>query len=326
MTNTLNDTDTPKCMALLLKKDFNLRNGCEIIVEACPSLSSASVATEWVKANAHLIPIQVTCKDETILSRKNDPAVGTKDGAMWSFVVDHRTNFQELKDLLAKFINMPAKTFKLYHKKCVYLSEVEELKALDLPLYKLSLRTIRRSVWLQDDPSPSTSTTSRSSEAYKSTTVQKMRVAIAKEFARRKLETTQFLGTTAGKYTWIYVQLLLVSSIRNPAISFDVEYVDLVVLCQLRPASRSCLGCFGTALTRAASVPPAGSQPSIEASSVTFTTNGESNGTSVLQLKLYASYCATYTFEMVPVVNAFDDFANMRDMKKETAQLQRHED
>ncbi|CAK4690853.1 hypothetical protein LEN26_015250 [Aphanomyces euteiches] len=135
-TSILNPADEDMYMKRALRQDIHLRQGSEVYVEECPSLDTWSDAKDLFETQAHLITIQVKCKDKNILTRKNDPAANSKEGATWPFVVDRREPLQILKDQLVKFLDMPANTFKL----CRGSSDkAQELKALDVSFKNLTL-------------------------------------------------------------------------------------------------------------------------------------------------------------------------------------------
>ncbi|CAK4618712.1 unnamed protein product [Aphanomyces euteiches] len=123
-------------MQRILRQDLQLRNGCEVYVEECPSLDSSSVAKEFFVNQAHLMIICVECMDKNILARAKNPAMDNNEGAKWYFVVDRREPLQTLKDQLVKFLDMPPNSFRLLRGASEY---AHELKHLNVSFMNLSM-------------------------------------------------------------------------------------------------------------------------------------------------------------------------------------------
>ncbi|RHZ09021.1 hypothetical protein DYB31_005877 [Aphanomyces astaci] len=141
-TSILNPADDPEYMQRSLQMDIRLRHGSEVYVEACPSLDTWSDAKDLFETQAHMITIQVKCKDKAMASRvvQSGDGGGTAEdgggGVTWRFVVDRRDALQVLKDKLVAFLDMPPDTFKL----CRGSSDkAQELKALDVSFKNLTL-------------------------------------------------------------------------------------------------------------------------------------------------------------------------------------------
>ncbi|CAK4078769.1 unnamed protein product [Aphanomyces euteiches] len=135
-TSVLNPADEDIYMQRILRQDLQLRNGCEVYVEECPSLDSSSVAKEFFVNQAHLMIICVECMDKNILARAKNPAMDNNEGAKWYFVVDRREPLQTLKDQLVKFLDMPPNSFRLLRGASEY---AHELKHLNVSFMNLSM-------------------------------------------------------------------------------------------------------------------------------------------------------------------------------------------
>ncbi|KDO21650.1 hypothetical protein SPRG_12891 [Saprolegnia parasitica CBS 223.65] len=133
VTTILNPTNDEATLQQTLRMDLKLRQGIELYVEECDTLTNWSLAKELFEARAHMITLQVKTKEKTLLAAKGVDA--KESGMSWPFQVDRRENLQVLKDKLCVFFDLKPDDFKL----CRNAEKGQELKAMDTSFKNLTL-------------------------------------------------------------------------------------------------------------------------------------------------------------------------------------------